>query len=151
MSILKKSEVVLLMRLIVGVTFIYAAYDKVLDPFAFSIAVRGYQILPMSLSNLFAIVVAWSEMIAGVLLIVGLFTRQAAAATLLLLGMFVAALLIVMVKGMVIDCGCFSSEGGSQTGPLLMIRNLFLMAACVIVMKYDNGKYSLSRVIPARG
>jgi uncharacterized membrane protein YphA (DoxX/SURF4 family) len=151
MSILKRSEVILMLRLIVGVTFIYASYDKVLDPFAFSIAVRGYQILPVSVSNLFAIVVAWSEIVAGVLLVVGLFTRQAAAATLLLLSMFVVALLIVMVKGLVVDCGCFSSEGGSQTGPLLILRNLLLMAACVIIMKYDKGKYSLSRVIPVSG
>ncbi|MGD8415120.1 MAG: MauE/DoxX family redox-associated membrane protein [Candidatus Latescibacterota bacterium] len=151
MSILKRSEVVVLLRLILGVTFIYASHDKVLDPFAFSIAVRGYQIVPVSLSNLFAIVVAWSEMIAGIMLVAGLFTRQAAGATFLLLSMFVVALLIVTVKGMVIDCGCFSSEGGSQTGPLLILRNILLMAAAVIIIKYDSGKFSLSRLMPARG
>jgi uncharacterized membrane protein YphA (DoxX/SURF4 family) len=151
MSIVKRKEVILLLRLVVGATFVYAAYDKVLDPFAFAIAVRGYQIVPIGVSNLFAIAVAWSELVTGILLIVGLFTRQAAGAAFLLLGMFVVALLVVIIKGMVIDCGCFSSEGGSQTGPILIIRNILMMAACVVIAKYDTGRYSLSRLFPARG
>jgi len=151
MSILKRKEVILLLRLVVGATFVYAAYDKVLHPFAFAIAVRGYQIVPVGVSNLFAIALAWAELVAGVLLIVGLFTRQAAGAIFLLLGMFVVALLVVTVKGMVIDCGCFNSEGGSQTGPILIIRNVLMMAACVLIAKYDRGQFSLARLIPARG
>jgi uncharacterized membrane protein YphA (DoxX/SURF4 family) len=151
MGLLKRKEVILLLRLIVGVTFVYASYDKVLHPHAFAIAVRGYQIVPVNLSNLFALAVAWAEFVAGILLIVGLFTRQAAGAVFLLLGMFVVALVIVVVKGMVIDCGCFSSEGGSQTGPFLIGRNVLLLAVCVVIMKYDRGTFSLSRLVPMRG
>jgi uncharacterized membrane protein YphA (DoxX/SURF4 family) len=151
MGLLKRKEVILLLRLIVGVTFVYASYDKALHPHAFAIAVRGYQIVPVNLSNLFALAIAWAELVAGILLIVGLFTRQAAGAVFLLLGMFVVALVIVVVKGMVIDCGCFSSEGGSQTGPFLIVRNVLLMAVCVVIMKYDRGAYSLSRLVPTRG
>jgi uncharacterized membrane protein YphA (DoxX/SURF4 family) len=151
MSILKRKEAILLLRIIVGATFVYAAYDKVLHPFAFAIAVRGYQIIPVGVSNLFTIALAWAELVSGVLLIVGLFTKQAAGAIFLLLGMFVVALLFVTVKGMVIDCGCFSSEGGSQTGPILIMRNVLMMAACVLIAKYDGGQFSLARLIPARG
>jgi len=151
MGILKRKEVILLLRLIVGVTFVYAAWDKVLHPNAFAMAVRGYQVVPVNVSNLFALAVAWAELVSGTLLIVGVFTRQAAGAVFLLLGMFVVALVTVIVKGIVVDCGCFSSEGGSQTGPLLIIRNIFMMAACVVIMKYDRGALSLSRLVPTRG
>ena len=150
MGFLKRKEVILLLRLIVGVTFVYSSYDKVLYPHAFAIAVRGYQIIPVSLSNLFALAVAWAQLIAGILLIVGLLTRQAAGAAFLLFGMFVVALVTVAVKGMVIDCGCFSSEGGSQTGPILIVRNVLMMAACVVIARYDRGEFSLQRLIPAR-
>jgi uncharacterized membrane protein YphA (DoxX/SURF4 family) len=150
MRFLKRKEVILLLRLIVGVTFVYAAYDKVVHPHAFAIAVRGYQMIPVNLSNVFALAVAWAELVAGILLIVGLFTRQAAGAIFLLLGMFIVALVTVTVKGMVIDCGCFSSEGGSQTGPILIARNVLMMAACVIIARYDRGQFSLQRLIPAR-
>ena len=151
MGWLKRKEVILLLRLIVGVTFIYAAYGKVLHPHAFAIAVREYQIIPVNFSNLFSLAVAWTEIVAGILLVVGLFTRQAAGALFLLLGMFLVALVIVTVRGMVIDCGCFSSEGGSQTGPLLILRNILMMAACVVIARYDRGELSLQRMIPERG
>jgi hypothetical protein len=89
-------------------------------------------------------------MVAGVMLILGVFTRQAAGALVLLLVVFAAAILIVMVKGLVIDCGCFSPEGGSTVGPFLLIRNLLLLLACVIIMRYDQGFLSLGRLLPAR-
>lgn len=151
MEFLKRKEVIFLLRLIVGATFVYAAWDKVINPRAFAIAVRGYQIVPVSVSNLFALALAWSEMVAGVLLILGLFTRQAAGAILLMLAMFTAALSTVMIKGLVIDCGCFQSEGGSRVGPLLLVRNVLLIAACVWIMRYDGGHLSLGRVVPSRG
>jgi putative oxidoreductase len=151
MDILKRKEVILLLRLVIGVTFVYASFDKVLDPHAFAIAVRRYQIIPLTFSNLFALALAWSEFIAGILLIAGLFTRQAAGALFLLLGMFVVALAIVTVRGMVIDCGCFGSEGGAQTGPLLIVRNLLMMTACAVIVQYDRGALSLGGLIPRRG
>jgi uncharacterized membrane protein YphA (DoxX/SURF4 family) len=151
MKFFQRKEIILLLRLVVGATFVYAAWDKVLAPHAFAIAVRGYQIVPVGVSNVFAIGLAWAELVSGILLIAGLFTRQAAGATFLLLGMFVGALAIVMVKGLVVDCGCFQSEGGSQTGPLLMARNILMMAACIVIMKYDRGAFALDRFLPMRG
>lgn len=151
MGFLKRKEIILLLRLVVGATFIYASYDKILHPHQFGIAVRAYQVVPLNLSNFVALAVAWSEMIAGVLLILGAFTRQAAATLALLLIVFVTAILIVMVKGLVIDCGCFSPTGGSTVGPFLLIRNLLLLLACVLVMCYDRGFLSLGRLLPARG
>ena len=151
MKILQRKETILLLRLIVGATFVYAAWDKVLAPHTFAIAVRGYQIVPVGASNIFALGLAWAEFISGILLIVGLFTRQAAGAVFLLLGMFVVALAIVMVKGLVVDCGCFQSEGGSQTGPLLIARNIAMMAACLVIMKYDRRVWGIDRFLPTRG
>lgn len=132
------------MRLIIGVVFVYAALDKIVYPQQFAIAVRGYQMIPLSISNMFAIAVPWSEMIAGGMLILGILTRRAAAATLILLAMFVGAMATVLIRGMVVDCGCFGSEGGSSTvGPFLIVRNLFLMAGAFLVMRYNDGFMSL--------
>lgn len=136
----------LVLRLIVGATFLYAAYDKVLHPDQFAVAVRTYQILPVSLTNLFALVLAWAELVAGLLLIAGVFTRQAAGAVLMMLFMFIVALSVVMFRGMVIDCGCFSTEGGTQVDTLLIVRNVLLMAACVLIMRFDRGALSLPRL-----
>jgi uncharacterized membrane protein YphA (DoxX/SURF4 family) len=100
--------------------------------------VRAYKIVPVSLSNLFALAMPWAEMAAGLLLILGLMTRKAAGATFLLLLMFTGAIATVTVRGMVVDCGCFGSDG-SATGPLLIARNVGLMIAAFLVMRYNTG------------
>jgi putative oxidoreductase len=138
---------VLVLRLFLGALFVFSASDKVLDPQKFAIAVRGYNLLPVALTNLFALVLAWSELLSGVLLILGIYTRQAAAAVLLMLVMFIGAVAAAIIRGLVIDCGCFSNEGGSQTGYLLIVRNLFLITACLIVMRFDGGFFGLSRFV----
>jgi uncharacterized membrane protein YphA (DoxX/SURF4 family) len=132
--------------------FVLAAWSKVAEPHAFAISVRAYKIIPVSLSNLFALVVPWTELITGVLLIAGLWTRKAAAAATLLLAMFAVAVSAVVVRGMAVDCGCFGSGGGSTTGPLMIVRNLALLAAALLVMRYNDGFLGLDglRRSPAR-
>lgn len=144
---------VLVLRLFLGSLFIFSASDKVLDPEKFAIAVRGYKLLPVALTNLFALGLAWSELLSGILLVLGIYTRQAAAALLLMLVMFIGAIAIAIIRGLAVDCGCFSNEGGAQTGYLLIVRNLFLITACLIVMRFDGGFFGLSRFVSrsARG
>jgi hypothetical protein len=141
MSVLANRNLNLLLRLVVGGMFVYASLDKVANPHAFAIAVRAYQIIPVPVSGLFALVLSWSELVAGSLLILGVFTRYAAGAISILLVMFVVALSTVLIKGMVIDCGCFSSEEGhsSPVSPWLIARNLGTLFACWVIIRYNDG------------
>ena len=132
----------LLLRLGIGGLFIYAAVEKVLHPAAFAIAVRGYKIIPFAYSNLFAIMMSWSELFAATALILGIFTRKAAGAVFILVATFIAAISTVMIRGMVIDCGCFG-EDGSSTSWLLIVRNVFLLAGTYLVIRYNDGWLTL--------
>lgn len=142
MSFLRSRWLNLAARLIVGGLFFYAAFEKVLHPAAFAMAVRGYKLIPFSLSNLFAIAVSWSELVAATLLILGILTRKAAGAIFILLIVFIAAITTVMVRGMVIDCGCFG-EGGAHTSWLLLVRNAGLLFLTFLVIRYNDGWASL--------
>jgi uncharacterized membrane protein YphA (DoxX/SURF4 family) len=106
-------------------------------------SVRGYKIIPFALSNLFALGVSWTELVAGAMLILGVFTRKAAGAIAILLVMFIVAISMVIVRGMAIDCGCFGSEGGSSASWLLIVRNVALLAAAGLIMRYNDGYLSL--------
>lgn len=142
MSFLRSRWLNLAARLIVGGLFFYAAFEKVLHPAAFAMAVRGYKLIPFSLSNLFAIAVSWSELVAATLLIFGILTRKAAGAIFILLIMFTAAITTVLVRGMVIDCGCFG-EGGASTSWLLLVRNAALLFLTFLVIRHNDGWASL--------
>jgi len=134
----------LLCRVILAGVFIFASWHKAMHPELFAISVRSYQILPVSLSNLFALGVSWGEMLAGVMLLAGVLIRPAAGALMLLLGVFIAAIVTVLVKGLVIDCGCFGPGGHSSlVSPWMLIRNVLLLAAAWVVIRYNDGSFSL--------
>lgn len=137
----------LVLRFIVGGLFFYAAFEKVLHPAAFAMAVRGYKLIPFSLSNLFSIAVSWSEIVAATFLILGILTRKAAGAIFILLVVFTTAITTVMVRGMVIDCGCFG-EGGASTSWLLLVRNAALLVGTFLIIRYNDGWLSIYPRVP---
>jgi len=132
----------LVLRFVIGGLFAYAAFEKVLHPAAFAMAVRGYKLIPFSLSNLFAIAVSWSEIVAATFLILGILTRKAAGAIFILLIVFIIAITTTIVRGMVIDCGCFG-EGGATTSWLLLVRNAALLFGSFLIIRYNDGWMSL--------
>ena len=119
-------------RLILGAIFIYASIDKVLHPEAFAKAVFNYQILPHAFINATAIVLPWLELILGVFLIVGLFREGSVGLVTLLLLVFLGAMAFNLARGLDINCGCFSSEGGAagvHMGWYFLRDALFLVPA----------------------
>jgi putative oxidoreductase len=137
-----RKEIALVLRLVLGVVFVWASIHKVQHPELLAATSRTYEIIPVSLSNLFAIFLAWSELFAGVFLIMGVFTRQAALVVALLLAMFIIAISATLVRGIVIDCGCFD-EKGHPVDFILLARNLLLILAAFLVYRFDRGYLSL--------
>jgi uncharacterized membrane protein YphA (DoxX/SURF4 family) len=129
----------LALRLFIGGMFVYAAWDKVLHPYAFAVSVRAYKIIPFAMSNLFALGVSWSELVAGIMLVAGVLPRKASGAIFLLLLMFTVAIAATVVRGMVIDCGCFGADGGASTSWLLIVRNIGLLIGTCLIMRYNDG------------
>jgi len=148
--ILTGRELNFALRLLLGGMLIYASWSKVASPQQFAMSVRAYEIVPFSISNLFALCLAWAELGVGVLLLLGAFTRSAAAASMMLMAMFFVAIATVLVRGMVVDCGCFGSEGGSTTGPLLLVRNAFLVLASFLVMRHNDGMFGIDGLLRGR-
>lgn len=143
LRLLSRREVILALRLLLGVVFVWASIHKVQQPELLAATTRTYEIIPVSLSNLFAIFLAWSELFAGVLLIAGVFTRQSVLVIALLLVMFIIAICATMIRGMVIDCGCFEEEGGHPVDWVLLVRNILMTVAAVLVYRFDRGFLSL--------
>ena len=97
-------------RLIMGGVFVYASWDKILHPAAFAEAVFNYQILPSQLINLVALILPWLELIAGVLLLSGIWIPGAVLGINILMITFLAAIIFNTARGLNISCGCFSTE-----------------------------------------
>jgi uncharacterized membrane protein YphA (DoxX/SURF4 family) len=128
-----------------GAVFVYASLDKIAHPAEFAKIVYHYRLLgpdidtgPLA-ANLLAVTLPWIELVAGLLLITGIWRREAALASAGMLVVFVAALAWALFHGIdLANCGCFSvaagEEGaGRRLGIQLVVGDLGLLAAALVL------------------
>ncbi len=118
-------------RIILGIVFVYASYDKILHPAAFAKIIYNYQILPDELINLAAIFLPWLELTIGSLLIIGVWLPGSVFIGNILLIIFFCALMYNKARGLDISCGCFStSEGEAPESTLYLLRDFIFCRNC---------------------
>jgi uncharacterized membrane protein YphA (DoxX/SURF4 family) len=103
----------ILLRISLGALFVYASWDKILNPAEFASIIRDYRLLPEILVPSVAVTLPWIELAVGGLLLSG---RMSHGALLLANGMLVVfwtALVITALRGIDINCGCFSVSAES--------------------------------------
>ena len=73
-------------------------------------AIDSYELLPLWAVVLAGRILPWIELVLGVMLILGLWTRWAATATSALIAVFLAAIIRAYFLGLAISCGCFGNN-----------------------------------------
>jgi uncharacterized membrane protein YphA (DoxX/SURF4 family) len=94
-------------QIALGLFFVAAALPKLADPPSFAHMIYNYRLLPGGLVNLLALVLPWLELLVGVALVLGLWSRTAAAVVGVLLLVFAVAISLNLLRGNAIECGCF--------------------------------------------
>jgi len=102
-------------QIALGAIFVAAALPKIADPPSFAHMIYNYRILPGALINLSALVMPWVELLAGLCLILGVWTRSARWIVGLMLVVFMIAISINLFRGNAIDCGCFDTSAANKT------------------------------------
>jgi uncharacterized membrane protein YphA (DoxX/SURF4 family) len=134
----------LLLRLLLGFVFIYAAVAKISDPLSFSKAIYNYKLMPDVFINFLALSISWIELVAGVLLLFGISVKENSAILSGLLLVFIFAIGISVARGLNIDCGCFGTAGGTKVGILKILENIGLLLVGLVLIKFDSKFLSLS-------
>jgi uncharacterized membrane protein YphA (DoxX/SURF4 family) len=126
----ENSWIELAARWILGLTFIYASYHKILAPADFAKIVYGYALFPHAAINLIAIILPFIELVAGLALILGIYPRSAVLIINAMLVAFIIVLSINLIRGHEFDCGCFSVKKAgflSSTEPMLIRDIIYLI------------------------
>jgi len=137
-------------RVYLGAIFLLACWHKLLDPGAFALDIATYQIVPLGLVNLMAIVLPWVELAAGALLVVGFRTRAAALLIAAMMAMFTVAIVIALGKGLDMSCGCFASQGATED-PIsyrTILRDAGWLLLALYVLFLDRKPLGIDRVWP---
>lgn len=137
----------LMARLVLGVVLIWAGVAKVTSPALSARAVRAFQILPYDVAGYVGYALPVLEILIGLLVVAGLFTRLSAVVGGLLMAAFIIGISSAWIRGLSIDCGCFGGGGtiaAAQTQyPLEILRDVGVAACAAWLVARPRTPYSL--------
>ena len=134
------------LRLIVGGVFIYSSIGKLFSPDEFAKIIYNYDILPLFLVNILAIALPYVLFLAGVLLIFGVYKKGNSAIFIGLIFVFLIALIQAYVRGLDINCGCFSLYTTSSNNDILMriFQDVLLLIPVLIIFIFSKRKQEIT-------
>ena len=135
-------------RLLLAGVFIAAGWPKFLDTEGTVRSVRAFQILPEGLVRPFAYGLPMLELVLALLLLVGLGTRLAGAATAVLMLVFLGGIASAWARGLDIDCGCFGNAGDKVADPVAgyvrdIARDLLFLGAAVLLTLSPRSRFAV--------
>jgi len=118
-------------RVILGLIFVFAGSAKALDARSFLLTVQQLDLFSAPAILPISVVVIACEICLGLALLVGFQTRKAAGLLATLLLSFVAVISFAIVNGKAVDCGCFGSMTSEQLGLGIILRDILLIGCCL--------------------
>jgi len=138
-------------RIGVGQVFIFAGLIKIGDPQGVADSILAFGVVENeTLIALAAHMLPWAEVLAGLLLVTGLFTRASATVIMLMLAGFAALIFDAISKDKSLECGCFGKIKLFCDGPLgvcNLIQNGVLALLALFPLVIGGGRASADALL----
>ena len=123
----------LVLRLVLGAVFVYAAYTKLRQSWLlFALSIDSYQLLPQWAVLTLARTLPWMELALGVLLVAGAWLRYTSIVASTILALFFTVMVYQYAIGAGIDCGCFGV--GEALSWKTLVRDGVLLAGAIALV-----------------
>lgn len=139
----------LVTRLLLGGLFIFAGVIKLQDPQTFLFSVKAFDLFPEHAGHLVVLttfLVPWAEVVAGAMLVLGVWARASALVHALLLAAFIAGIGSVLARGLAVECGCFGKYSpfcrAATVGWCNIVQNAVLLGMALVVLWRGPGALS---------
>jgi uncharacterized membrane protein YphA (DoxX/SURF4 family) len=141
--------------MVLGGLFIMAGFMKLGDHRGTYDAVNAFHLgFGEPVLQVLSRVVPWTELLTGVLLVLGLWARGAAVVSILMMGAFMAGIASVMWRGLDVNCGCFGKLklfcGDQPMGWCHLIRNSVMACAGLLILVMGPGAPALDNCCRGR-
>lgn len=133
---LKNRKFLLAIRLILGAVFIASSIGKLQQPHDFALYVVACNLLPYSISLAIGYCLPWLELIIGVVLVTGFFTRHAAMVSMLLIASFTITNSCELIADPQGVCGCFGISLVVVTYAVSLVIDFVMMFMAVCLFLY---------------
>lgn len=117
----------ILIQVVVSLLFVITGLLKIADLGAFLEAIKGYQLVPYSITFGMTFFLPWLEVVTGVALFIRSVSKEAALILLLLVVSFIIALSLSWIRGLDVSCGCFGGSNSTTNYPLHIGGNFLLL------------------------
>ena len=141
------TAVVLVLRIAVGIVFIWAGGAKIGHADVFAAQIAAFGIVPHVLVAPMALLLPFFEILLGGYLIVGLLTRAAAIVAVVQLTIFAVAIGSAVMRGLSLSCGCFGPRDATVTSWPEVGRDLLFAAVAAFVAWRAPGMLAVDRRI----
>ena len=88
------------------------------------------------MTNLLAIILPWLEILCGICLILGFFSRGSALILTGLTVIFIISVSRALISGLEIDCGCYGDN--SPVDIIKIVEDIFLLLGCLHLLWYPS-------------
>ncbi len=122
-----------LIRLILGVTFLLAAFSKILDPKTFIETVQKFIFIKNIIADILAYIILIIEFFVGISLIINFQIKFVSLIASSILFIFIAAIIPQLLIGNEFDCNCFGSIIQSKINYYLLLRDILLFILSIIL------------------
>jgi len=149
------------LRLALGGLFLFAAYNKLFvenGPSLFAASIKAFKVIdPETQPQVFQLAVfatPWIEIVAGLALVLGLWTRAAAGVIAGLLLFFIGLIVSVLARGLNTECGCFGKLSPfcpSKIGYCNVVQNVILLGIALLIMCSRKSILSVDSLLCRKG
>ena len=138
--VLKNSKLRLAIRLLVGLFFIVSAFLKLFSIDLFEIYIYSFGFVDLGTSYLVARFVISFELLAGVLLLLGIYLKKTISASILMLFVFILFIIYLLLSKNDEHCHCFGAIV-EVSHSLSIFKNIVLIVFLILV--YSKNDYSI--------
>lgn len=133
-------------RLGIGLVWIIAGYTKAIDPNGTKKSIQGYRIISGDLVDFISLILPMVEIILGVFLILGIFVKTAALASILVFSFFTIIIFSAWFRRLEINCGCFGNSvyvNSAKDYWIDMLRDIFFVACSAWLLVFPKTYFPL--------
>lgn len=129
-------------RAVLAAIFLYAGIIKASASEEFALALVPFTIIPEAWAGLFAVTLAWTEVAAGILILLPRVNRVGSALILFLALLFAGVLGWALTNDIIVSCGCFGEDTppSAQAMLLAIIRDAAIAAAAAFTLVFRPEK-----------
>ncbi len=138
---------VLIGRIFFGFLLVVSGWEKLADYAPWRELVTKMDLFPIDWVGPLSAALPGIEVVVGLSLLVGFWTREAAAASGLLFLLFAVVMAVLLWKGTVETCGCFGADDAVTVSPTHLAANVLGAALLFLLAHAAPGFFALDRLL----